>query len=200
MRPSSLKRWGVALLTTLVTALVSALAHWLGLPGFPATPSRGPAPTELQGRVTAVADGDTLTLLSAGEEHRIRLGGIDAPELSQPHGTQARAALALMCLGRQADVAVQDRDRYGRAVGTVRCGRLAIAPTTAGTDTATKTANTELVKQGHAWVYAQYNHDPTLPAWEQRARFNRWGLWAQARPTPPWEWRQRARNSQDGKK
>lgn len=38
----------------------------------------------LSGRVVGVADGDTITLLDANNtQHKIRLGGIDAPEKKQ---------------------------------------------------------------------------------------------------------------------
>jgi endonuclease YncB( thermonuclease family) len=167
MRQRELK-WVIGLIST-------ALLAWLGLPGADAP--RG-ADT-LVGRVTSVADGDTLTLLVGLQDHRIRLGGIDAPESDQAHGWQARAALALMCLGRQAQVSVTDKDRYGRDVGQVRCSDTAV--------------NAELVKQGHAWVYRAYNHDPTLEPLERQARSARLGLWSQARPTPPWEWRKQHR-------
>ena len=39
----------------------------------------------LIGRVVGVADGDTITVLdAANQQHKIRLGGIDAPEKNQP--------------------------------------------------------------------------------------------------------------------
>ena len=39
------------------------------------------AEDNISGRVVAVADGDTLTVLDASQQqHKIRLGGIDAPK------------------------------------------------------------------------------------------------------------------------
>ena len=44
---------------------------------------------EINGRVVAVADGDTLTVLDAKNvQHKIRLGGIDAPEKKQAFGNR----------------------------------------------------------------------------------------------------------------
>jgi hypothetical protein len=75
------------------------------------------------GRVVAVSDGDTLTLQVAGRESvRIRLAGIDAPELDQPYGAQARRALTALARHGTARVEVVDRDDYGRLVGTVYVG------------------------------------------------------------------------------
>ena len=51
------------------------------------------------------------------------------------------------------------------------------------------------VRHGHAWVYDRYTHDDTLDALERQARRQGLGLWAQPRPTPPWQWRQQQRES-----
>jgi endonuclease YncB( thermonuclease family) len=153
-------------------ALATWLAHWMGW-GEP--PADAP-PKHLQGWVTEVADGDTLTVQAGLQSHRIRLGGVDAPETEQAHGSRSRAALALMCLGRPVDLDMEDRDRYQRLVGQVRCQG--------------EWANAELVRQGHAWVYRQHNRHPEFEALEAQARAQRRGLWAQEQPTPPWVWRQ----------
>ena len=48
----------------------------------------------LTGRVVGVHDGDTLTLLVVGNQQvKVRLAGIDAPELAQPYGQQAKQLL-----------------------------------------------------------------------------------------------------------
>ena len=58
------------------------------------------------------------------------------------------------------------------------------------TDGDTIDVNAEMVRQGAAWVYRQYNHDPSLVRLEQEARDARRGLWAlpEVERTPPWEW------------
>jgi endonuclease YncB( thermonuclease family) len=132
----------------------------------------------LAGRVVGVADGDTLTVLTAEKRQvRARLAGIDAPERRQPYGTRARQALSALAFGRSALVVVEDTDRYGRSVGRVRVG---------GRD-----VNAEMVRRGAAWVYVRYNRDPALVPLEAEARAARRGLWAlpEAERPPPWEWR-----------
>ena len=42
------------------------------------------------GTVVSIADGDTLTVLHAGKQERVRLYGVDCPEKKQPFGTRAR--------------------------------------------------------------------------------------------------------------
>jgi endonuclease YncB( thermonuclease family) len=141
--------------------------------------------TELAGRVVGITDGDTLTLLYEGNQQvRIRLAEIDAPESRQPYGNRARQELSDLAFGKDVTVTVQDIDRYGRTVGRVYDGSLDV--------------NAEMVRQGAAWVYRQYSHDPLLLRHEQDARDARRGLWAlpEAEHMPPWEWRTAERGGQ----
>ena len=52
------------------------------------------------GKVVAIADGDTLTLLVDKTQHRIRIDGIDAPERTQPYSQRARQSLEDLVKGR----------------------------------------------------------------------------------------------------
>src|SRR5690606_665034 len=109
--------------------------------------------TTLTGKVVAIADGDTLTLLTpAREQVKIRLAEIDTPERAQPYGTRARQALSDLAFGKQATVETSEKDRYGRVIGRIYVD---------GVD-----VNKELVSRGAAWVYRQYNHDKSLLAIE----------------------------------
>ena len=91
------------LITLVIGVITSLVAGWLGYDNTASVTAE-----RMQGRVIAVSDGDTLTLLVGVQEHRIRLGGVDAPESDQAHGTRSRATLASLCLGRQADITVED--------------------------------------------------------------------------------------------
>src|SRR5258708_39073550 len=72
------------------------------------------------GRVVAIADGDTITVLdSANTQHRIRLAGIDAPESHQAFGDQSRLSLSEMIFGKDVSVSYQKVDQYGRIVGKI---------------------------------------------------------------------------------
>ena len=49
--------------------------------------------------------------------------------------------------------------------------------------------NREQVAKGLAWQYVQYDKRGEFSQVEQAARAARKGLWADAHPVPPWEWR-----------
>ena len=136
------------------------------------------AAADLTGRVVAIGDGDTLTLLTARREQvRIRLADIDTPERGQPYANRARQALSDLAVGKAIRVAVRDTDRYGRTVGRVFAGA--------------QDVNAEMVRRGAAWVFRRYSDEPALLRLEQIARAERRGLWGlpEAQRVPPWEWR-----------
>jgi endonuclease YncB( thermonuclease family) len=135
----------------------------------------------LNGRVVGVTDGDTLTLLVEREQVRVRLAQIDAPELDQPYGKKAKAALSALAFGKPARVDVVDIDRYGRTVGEVFSGGIDV--------------NREMVREGHAWAYTQYSHTTEIIELEGSAREAKKGLWAlpENQREPPWIWRHQPR-------
>lgn len=129
------------------------------------------------GKVVAIADGDTLTVVTASKrKHRIRLAGIDAPEKHQSFGTRSKESLADLCFGKQAEVTSHVTDRYKRRVANVRC---------AGVD-----ASAEQVSRGMAWVYRRYvSGNYHFYLLEFGARIAQRGLWTDPDPVAPWEWR-----------
>lgn len=141
------------------------------------------AQNTLTGRVVAVADGDTLTLLdSSNTQHRIRLGAIDAPESGQPFGNRSGQLLRKLCHRKTATVQYSRRDRYRRIVGTVYCD---------GVD-----ANAEMVRRGMAWVYVQFApRNSPLFELERQAREARLGLWVDPSPVEAWRWRRGERSA-----
>lgn len=136
----------------------------------------------LKGRVVSVGDGDSLTVFSAsGGRERIRLYGIDCPELDQRGGKEARAFTHSLVFLKEVSLTVMDKDGYGRTVALVTLpdGR---------------SLNEELLRNGHAWVYPAYCKTARCAYWRKlsgQAKANRLGLWRDARPLPPWLWRKR---------
>jgi endonuclease YncB( thermonuclease family) len=67
-----------------------------------------------------IADGDTLTVLTASrQQHKIRLAEIDASEKSQPFGTQSKQSLSDLCFGKEAEVRPRATDHYKRTIAQV---------------------------------------------------------------------------------
>jgi endonuclease YncB( thermonuclease family) len=151
-----------------------------------ASPTFGAKPHyTLTGKVVAIADGDTLTVLDESKsQHKIRLAGIDAPEKGQAFGTKAREALGDKVFQQSVRVEVIDIDRYKREVGRIYLGERFI--------------NIEMVKDGFAWRYVQYDKPGEFKATEADAREHRRGLWADPNPVPPWEWRKAKRQTRKG--
>lgn len=150
------------------------LMSWQGL-----NVARGDASriTTLAGQARVV-DGDTIDV--GGQ--RIRLEGIDAPEIAQTCGTGTggtwpcgrEAAKALQALLSNADVACDSRgnDKYGRMLGTCFADG--------------KDVNATMVKNGYAWVFVKYSS--TYVAEEKTAQEARLGIW-KGPSQPAWEYR-----------
>lgn len=147
------------------------------------------SPRTAEGEVTRVIDGDTVTLTTReGTKLRVRLYGIDAPEVrheerpGQPYGKEARAALAALVLGGSVTVEIVDIDAHRRMVGIVHRSGVDI--------------NLEMVRSGYAWAYRRYLSAPYASRYldaEKKARGQRLGLWMDANPDPPWEFKRRNR-------
>lgn len=108
---------------------------------------------------------------------KIRLAGIDAPELAQPFGIESRNYLEQMILGKVVEVEERSLDRYGRTVAELT--------TTGGID-----VNHRLVQKGFAWCYPSFaKKDKKLFTLEARAKASSAGLWSEPNPEPPWVFR-----------
>jgi len=138
--------------------------------------------TVLTGTVTAVHDGDTLTLSTNTTTEHIRLQGIDAPELAQPFGDNARQALLQQTLHQSVRVVYTQRDRYDRILGQVF--------TTPCVD-----VNQQLLSGGMAWFYTAYACEldsarrSRYASAEAQAHAQHLGLWHQSQPIAPWVFR-----------
>jgi endonuclease YncB( thermonuclease family) len=131
----------------------------------------------LEGKVIKVTDGDTVNILTPENRTiKIRMYGIDAPEKKQAFGNASRKNLADLCAAQNATVQENGRDRYARVVGVVTCNGVE--------------ANRKQVQDGYAWAYMQYG-GKEYASDEADARAAERGLWHDANPTAPWEWRKR---------
>ena len=140
-----------------------------------------------QFKCTRVTDGDTITVVTAGQKRTIRLVGIDAPEKSrgkhqpgQPFSQKSTKHLADLVLNKHVDVVLYGTDRYGRTLGVVYVDA--------------KNVNLEMVKVGLAEVYRGkpapgFDNDPYQKA-EDQAKSSGKGIWSLGdRYVSPKEWR-----------
>ena len=138
------------------------------------------------GHVVGVSDGDTITVLDAQRvQHKVRLAGIDAPEKAQPFGNRSKESLSELAFNKDVSVETEKLDRYGRSVGKVLVN---------GHD-----VNLVQVERGMAWFYRQYQREQSpedrklYDAAEAVAKVEKRGLWRDADPMPPWDYRHRKR-------
>ena len=128
---------------------------------------------DLNGRVERVIDGNTIEFVTEEEEVlQVQLEGVDAPELGQKYGEEAKAFLEKIALRKRVTVEVLGKDRWGNRQARVilRSG---------------KCVASELVKSGLAWVRnSEDRRELELEAKEEGR-----GLWGDADPKPPWIYR-----------
>ena len=138
-----------------------------------------PAATAISGPAQVI-DGDTIALGGG----RVRLHGIDAPELDQrcgagqgaswPCGREAAAHLARLIAGRDVNCQARGHDAYGRVLGVCAAGAHEI--------------NAQMVRAGMAWAFDRYTQSYVVA--EAEARERKLGVW-RGRAEPAWSYRAR---------
>lgn len=159
----------------------TALCHglWLAAAMGLSSPSDAATAREYQARVTRVHDGDTVWVkpLEGGRYRKLRLDGLDAPEICQDGGVASRDALAALVLEKTVTVKERAYDDYGRALAHISI---------AGDD-----VGRWLVSQGQAWSYRWRNSLGPYEAEETLARTQRKGLFADVQAEIPRSFRKR---------
>lgn len=145
----------------------------------------------LQGLVVGVSDGDSLTLLDAEKrQHKIRLQGIDAPEMKQAYGQKSKESLSKLVYKKTVQVHWSKKDRFGRTVGQVMIGDIDVC--------------LEQVRRGMAWHYKDYQDEQSIEdrllydSAETQARERRSGLWQDPAPMEPSAFRREKRRTSAG--
>ena len=158
----------LALQATLLTALLLPLAVL----------AARPAEQGVHGVVSKVQDGDSLWLKPADRPPIVvRLRDIDAPELCQAWGDEARRALADLALGKAAVLRSHGRDSHGRMLGTVIVDDVDLSR--------------RMVEDGHAWSNRSRWDQGPLVKQERMAKALGRGFHATAGAEPPWHFRKR---------
>jgi len=135
-------------------------------------------------KVIGVHDGDSITLLTPDKKQiKVRLDGVDAPELKQEYGQKARRHAGALLKGSKGGVRLEKTgtDKYGRMLGKIYLSD--------GTY-----FNEQLVKDGYAWHFTKYNKDSELALAHAGAKKKKRGLWAaDLAPLHPDEFRARSK-------
>lgn len=129
--------------------------------------------------VSYVSDGDTLWVApeAGGAPRKLRIDGIDAPEICQAGGPASRAALSALALRRRVHVEWRREDDYGRGLARIRIG---------GAD-----LGAEMVRAGQAWSHRWHHNPGPYAAEEAAARRERRGLFADPQAELPRAFRKR---------
>lgn len=141
--------------------------------------------SRLTGKVVSVIDGDTYDLLVRGNGTiRVRMQGIDAPEREMPYYRASKNHLSGLCFGKNVTLEVTGRDSGGRILGFTYLED-------------DRELCQEMIRAGYAWHFKRYNSDKVLSDLEKEARLSKRGLWTDPDPVPPWEYRQKMRESRE---
>tara|TARA_X000000368_G_scaffold393802_1_gene359816 strand:+ start:158 stop:664 length:507 start_codon:yes stop_codon:yes gene_type:complete len=144
---------------------------------------------DFNAQVVRVIDGDTIQVKdNLGHKFKIRLLGIDTPEIKQAFGKESSDYLKSIVTGKKIlIISKPDNDKpytldfYKRVLAKVILNG--------------KDINLEMVKKGMAWHYKKYkNNQPfddqqSYNYAESEARKKNIGLWVEKDPLPPWSWR-----------
>jgi endonuclease YncB( thermonuclease family) len=137
----------------------------------------------INGTIDSVIKGDTITIISNGKKIEIRLFGIDTPEKTQAFGQTARNFTGGKASKGEIRVEPITKDQESKIVAIVFVNGVNL--------------NEQIVNQGFGWVDRQHCKESFCADWlklESNAKAAHKGLWSDANPTPPWEYRKNKRS------
>ena len=158
--------------------------HWAGLLllmlALPAPSQPQPAPMSWLGVVTHVVDGDSVHVrpVEGGAVRKIRIIGMDAPEICQAGGVAARTALHERIHRRVVTVSVQGVDVYRRDLAVIYLSR-------------EEDVGQWMVQRGHAWSSRYQQDSGPYAQEEENAKFLGRGLFAEMPAEYPRDFRRR---------
>ena len=135
--------------------------------------------SSLFGKVIEVNSGDVITIFNLNRPVRVKLLGVDAPEMDQNFGDVAKKHLADLVYDKSVIV-----EYAGIAADSSLTGRVLLGSADIGA---------QMIRDGAAWVDPGTQHRlsatdrEVYQQSEQAARGERRGLWQQENPLAPWE-------------
>lgn len=131
-------------------------------------------------KIIKIYDGDTITALTSQKEKiKIRLYGIDAPELKQPFGKASKRHLIDLISNKSLNINEKGKDKYGRTLAILYNGDQDI--------------NAQMVIDGYAWAYDKFSKD--YVAFQQNAQALKKGLWIDKDVVRPSDFRKLKKSS-----
>ena len=131
---------------------------------------------QINGVVSEVHDGDTMTLTSDKVIHKVRLAEVDAPELKQSFGKESRESLSKAAMGKNAIALCTPKDRYGRNICKVSVDDVDLGA--------------YQMSRGMTWAYVGYaKKGSPVFGLEAKAKKAKAGLWSESNPGAPWDFR-----------
>ncbi|MCK0126254.1 thermonuclease family protein [Gelidibacter sp. F2691] len=124
-------------------------------------PPNIPTSHKLRGKAWVI-DGDTIVV----SKTKVRLAGIDAPELDQPWGQKSKWEMVKICKGKTIDVELTGETTYDRLVGTCFLED--------GTDIGAELIKAGLALDGGHFSHGKYRH---LEPEGVRKRLRFYGHW-----------------------
>jgi micrococcal nuclease len=160
-----------ALISVLALFGLVALGSWTSLARAESVSYRA--------KVSYVFDGDTLWVRPSdgGRTRKLRIEGIDAPEICQTGGVAARNALRQRLSGQVVTVSEHSHDTYGRPLVSVTQGSEDVAGW--------------MVAQGWAWSYRWRGDPGPYSRQERQARTRQRGIFASPDAEEPRVFRRR---------
>ena len=141
--------------------------------------------SNLNGKIIKIIDGDTVYFQANNDDgyKKLRLVGIDAPEMKQPFGHKSRQCLANLINNKLVQIITFGEDRYKRTLAKIIIEKIDI--------------NQAMIKNGCAWFYIGYKN--TLDKDDQViydqaeivAIENKKGLFSNQDAEAPWDWRKK---------
>ena len=139
----------------------------------------------LDGKIIKIIDGDTVHFQANNDDgyKKLRLVGIDAPEMKQPFGYQSRQCLANLINNKLVQIITFGEDRYKRTLAKIIIEKIDI--------------NLAMIKNGCAWFYRRYKNtlDKDDQVMYDQAEIysieNKKGLFSNQEAEAPWVWRKK---------
>ncbi len=145
-------------------AAFAAVCAWAGAEAVTAT-------------VTGVQSGDLITIQEGGAAKVVRLYGVACPETGQPYADKAKQYVTEKVLNKEVSLEIKATDSEGRPVAMV------IGPDYVN-------LNQSLLDAGLAWWDSQNAaKDAALKGLNAKALAAKSGLWSEAAPLSPWDYR-----------